>query len=393
MNEKNFYESLEGFSNFTDCMEKSNFRLAPIDWAIVVTDVINSTKAIENDKYKHVNAVAAASITALINALKPMKFPFVFGGDGASACVPIENLEIIKPALVAAKELAKEEFDLELRVGVVPIKVLLDEGYELWVAKFQPYEHFSQAIFMGGAITKAEELVKDKSQNNPYLLDDNNRADSSIFEGFECRWNTIPAPNDENVTLLIDVLIKDEDKKRELYALLLKEIDLIYQTEKIYHPVRENLLSLTSSFKLLNVESRIRTAFMKPWHWLKYILKLQIVRLIGMYLMKNDIKTQDVDWGKYKSYFVQNSDFRKFDDIIRMVISGNAKQRLELEKLLNKYKDDDKLIYGLSVSDSAQITCIVTNYDTDHIHLIDGSDGGYTKAAKILKEQKSKTVI
>ncbi len=44
----------------------------------------------------------------------------------------------------------------------------------------------------------------------------------------------------------------------------------------------------------------------------------------------------DTDWGKYKDTLVTNTDFRKFDGNLRMVISGNAVQRDSLEQFLKK---------------------------------------------------------
>jgi len=43
--------------------------------------------------------------------------------------------------------------------------------------------------------------------------------------------------------------------------------------------------------------------------------------------------------------------------------------------------------YGIHASPAAIITCIIFNYGTDHVHFLDGSDGGYTMAAKEMKRQ------
>jgi len=33
------------------------------------------------------------------------------------------------------------------------------------------------------------------------------------------------------------------------------------------------------------------------------------------------------------------------------------------------------------------MTCLVFNHENDHIHFLDGSNGGYTMAAKAMKRQ------
>ena len=42
----------------------------------------------------------------------------------------------------------------------------------------------------------------------------------------------------------------------------------------------------------------------------------------------------------------------------------------------------------MHVSETALMTCLVTStVDSLHVHFVDGGDGGYTSAAKVLKAQ------
>lgn len=50
----------------------------------------------------------------------------------------------------------------------------------------------------------------------------------------------------------------------------------------------------------------------------------------------------------------------------------------------------DKIVYGLHHASSALITCVILNHNGGHIHLVDGSDGGYAKAAAKLKLRKKR---
>jgi len=54
----------------------------------------NSTKAIETGHYREINAVGGSSIAAVINAIKPRRIPYGFGGDGARFCIPPELLAL-----------------------------------------------------------------------------------------------------------------------------------------------------------------------------------------------------------------------------------------------------------------------------------------------------------
>lgn len=48
-------------------------------------DIRGSTRAIEEGRYKQVNMVGAAVITAVLNACAGYEIPFVVGGDGGFA--------------------------------------------------------------------------------------------------------------------------------------------------------------------------------------------------------------------------------------------------------------------------------------------------------------------
>jgi len=60
---------------------------------------------------------------------------------------------------------------------------------------------------------------------------------------------------------------------------------------------------------------------------------------------------------------------------------------LALEKVLDELEKTEKIIYGLYVSNESVMSCYVRDLEDDHIHFVDGSEGGYTKAAGVLKEK------
>ena len=82
-----YYASLPVFDNFADAVKTKNYRPLPDDWVIGFSDVVGSTQAIAQGRYKAVNMVGAGVIAAVANALGRRPFPFVFGGDGASFAV------------------------------------------------------------------------------------------------------------------------------------------------------------------------------------------------------------------------------------------------------------------------------------------------------------------
>ena len=73
--------------------------------------------------------------------------------------------------------------------------------------------------------------------------------------------------------------------------------------------------------------------------------------------------------------------------MLRMIISGTSKQHDQLIKVLETERIQGHLNFGIHRSSHALTTCIVQNYSRDHIHFLDGGNGGYAIAAKQLKQQ------
>ncbi|HAH08958.1 MAG TPA: adenylate cyclase, partial [Alphaproteobacteria bacterium] len=59
---------------------------------VAVTDVVSSTAAISDGRYKDVNLAGAAGIAAFANSFPDWDLPSAFGGDGAAIILP-EDVE------------------------------------------------------------------------------------------------------------------------------------------------------------------------------------------------------------------------------------------------------------------------------------------------------------
>src|SRR5215207_9862777 len=116
-----FYANLPVFRDFTAVMDPGLFRPLPGDWVVGTADVVQSTKAIAENRYKAVNMAGAAVIVAVTNALGEREFPFVFGGDGASFAVPAADAATAREALAATAAWVHDDLDLTLRVGMVGV--------------------------------------------------------------------------------------------------------------------------------------------------------------------------------------------------------------------------------------------------------------------------------
>ena len=82
---------------------------------------MSSTDHLAARRYKTVNMVAAAGISALINALDGLDFPFAFGGDDAGFAVPASAQPIAAEALAAVRHWAQDEFNISIRAAMMPV--------------------------------------------------------------------------------------------------------------------------------------------------------------------------------------------------------------------------------------------------------------------------------
>jgi hypothetical protein len=120
--------------------EEHLFYKIPVNWYVVITDVKNSTAAIQQGLHETINLVATGSIVALLNIAFKSKLtvPFFFGGDGASFIIPPTLLDTTMHALLQHKENTKNNFNLELRVGYVPVAEIYEQDMHLTLVNYGP---------------------------------------------------------------------------------------------------------------------------------------------------------------------------------------------------------------------------------------------------------------
>jgi hypothetical protein len=115
--------------------------------------------------------------------------------------------------------------------------------------------------------------------------------------------------------------------------------------------------------------------------------KLAIAGQIGltMLLHKLGLSLGAFNARRYKRNVAANSDFRKFDDGLKMTIDLDKNRLSRLERLLQTAEAASICRYGLHRQASALMTCFVpTPLSHDHMHFIDGANGGYAMAAAAL---------
>jgi hypothetical protein len=375
-----FYKNLTPVRDFLAVGNASNYAPLPIDWVIVITDVVNSTQAIEQGKYKDVNTAGGLAAIALANALGNLDFPFIFGGDGVTMLLPLSQVPLARDVLASARALCKEMFDLTLRVGFVPMQELSEQGHTVEVLKFRLSDKVSQAILAGSDIEAAEGFVKDPRNTDNYLLAEKYVAQyEADFSGFVCSWLDIPSPKGETVSLIVKILEPSTDATEKRLLEILQTIHDICGDVHEHHPLAVPNLSTTSSIKAAQRNALVFNHAKKNigyWRDFLKILAQNIILTLLPHSMTDSARRS----------IMADADFRKFDGSLKMVIACTSKNRQLLTSYFDRLHREGIIVYGIHVADRALMTCFLQS-DTAHIHFIDAANGGYALAAKQLKQQ------
>ena len=373
-----FFQNLPGFTSFDEACDPKHYHPAPSDWFIVVTDVQGSTKAIETGRYKDVNMLGAACIAAVVNTCEQTEIPYVFGGDGATFLIPPQYIKAVEKELLAVAKLAQRMHDLTLRCGTVPMAEISKHEQSLGVAKFVMPTQASLAMFNGGGAALADSLVK---QNDHFAIQDKDNDDTPDLEGLSCRWR--PLPNRHGTILTLLVMVTSTNDSHDLYQKINNHISTTLLTDQC--PVTMKNLA----YKWPGLEALRQSQMVwRQGNILKNLIGHIFLIILFNIMNRLNIKLQGLDVPQYRDDMILNSDYRKFDGMLRMVVDCTAEQATDIESYLKQLYEAGHIVYGTHYSDTALMTCFVQSLQSDkHVHFIDGNDGGYAMAAKKMKDQ------
>lgn len=350
------------------------FAGVPPDWTIVITDIRNSTDAVLSGQHQTVNLLATGSIVSVLNIAFRQKvtIPFFFGGDGATFLIPTQIKEDALCALKIFRKNTMDNFGLDIRVGEMPVKRILDDGHELKIAKYHNSSLFAIPVILGNGLMHAESIIKSPDYPGDHAFDDAGQIDLS---GMQCRWDRIspPADKEEVVTLLI--VSREISGQSSVFRTVIEALENIYGSIRKRQPISVGQLRLKTTFGRLSNEMKLRIGKIR-------LLELLREKIISIYAF---IYLRTFKGQRYLEKLVDMSDTLVLDGKINTVISGTVDQRSRLQAVLDDLEAEGKLFYGIHISNASIMSCYVRDLDDDHIHFVDGSDGGYTQAARMLK--------
>jgi hypothetical protein len=356
--------------------EEHLFYRIPENWHVIITDVKKSTQAVADGRHETVNLVATGSIVAVLNIAykENITIPFFFGGDGATFIIPPIILETSLNALMLHQENTRKNFEMELRVGHVSVVDIYRNEQNLTISKLKTSDLFSIPIVLGNGLNYAEKIIKGEDYRffPPAIT-----TTELNMEGMECSWDRIkpPVQFDEVVSLL--VMAQNKEEQARGFKKVADMLDGIYGQHEQRKPITEPQLKLKRTFQKISRETKGKFGANN----LVYLVATWFKLFLGpLYFKTKAGKT-------YLNQLVQLSDTLVIDGKISTVISGTTAQREQLEKELNLLEMQGEIVYGLYVSKESILSCYVRNRNEKHIHFVDGADGGYTRAAMVLKKK------
>src|SRR4030081_2384244 len=371
-----FFGGIPVFRGFGSLMDPALYSELPDDWSIGVADIVESTRAIAEARYKAVNMAGASVIAAVTNALAGREFPFVFGGDGASFAVSPDDLERAREALAATAIWVEESLNLVMRVALVPVAAVRAQGLDVRVARFGPSPNLSYAMFSGGGLGWAEAARKGGSFSVPKAAPD----PQPDLSGLSCRFEEIPSVRGLILSVLV---VPARGADPSAFRKVIEDIiALVERSPDAGRPVPPGGPPL--KWPPAGVEYEARAArggalFRRRAFVLANTLFVYLVMRFGISVGGFVPKT-------YVQQVVENSDFRKYDDGLRMILDCTPELESALTQRLTAAASSGIARYGLHRQDAAMMTCFTPSaLRSDHVYFICGARGGYAPAATALK--------
>ena len=373
-----FYTDLPTEHAIARLADDAAYARLPDGWIVGTTDLVDSTGEIARGRYKIVNTAAASVIAALSNALKGREFPFVFAGDGASFALPGALAPLAARVLGSLVRFVAESFEMRLRAALVPVETIRAAGHEVRVARYGPSPDVAYAMFTGGGLAFAEARMK----AGEFALPPGEAGERPDLSGLTCRFDEIPATRG----VVLSVIVLPIGPADAAFAALAQEIlALADENPAGGNPLPKGGPPSPWRNASSEIERRLRSAA-RPNSVLDGRVATTARTFASTAMLRSGRRFGRFDAARYRRELVANSDFRKFDDGLRMTIDCTPALADRIEARLARAEADGIARSGTFRQGASLMTCFVPSPTrSDHVHFLDGAGGGYARAAGVLK--------
>ena len=380
-NAASFFAQLPVHRDFEAMTHAENYAPLPDDWWVGAADIAGSTALVAAGRYRDVNTIGAAVICAQVNAIARLDIgvasagdlPFVFGGDGAVFAVPERARDASRGALAAMRRWAQDVHGVELRAARRRVSDIRADGYDVRVARFGAGA-VSYAMFEGGGARHLEDDMK-RGRHLVAVAPTGAKPDLS---GLSCRWQPVRSRHGRIVSLIVKPA-EDADEAA-LDALYAQVNEIARGLERAGHPLPEEGPRWPLVARGLRAEHAAPSPAATP---LRRAASAAAANAFAWMLDRTGRSAGRFDPRHYARVLSTNADFRKISDGLMMTLDCDGITRGRLRAVLERARADGLVRFGMSEGGEAMVTCIVPSaVADDHIHFVDGADGGYTLAAE-----------
>jgi hypothetical protein len=325
------------YRKFASVLDRSIYEPLPDDWIVGMTDVVGSTEAIRQGRYEDVNFLGASIIASIGNAIGSFDFPFSFGGDGATFALPPEYHAKAAAALKQIVALSENGFGLAMRAGIIPLQEIRKNGRDVTIARYAVSTDATYYMFAGGGVRWAEKQLKEGKFS---VGRSEGQTTAPNLSGLSCEWNPFESRRGVILSLLVEPLETTTDLA---FSQIARQIIQVFEGgDGNASPVPERVPTRKDGRATI------------------------------------DHRT----WAVVAS----NSDYRKFDDVLRLTVDCTLREVEQIEAILRSAVTSSLVRYGLHRQSHAIMTCLVPGGGEDsHLHFLDGADGGYARAAAMMR--------
>jgi hypothetical protein len=267
---------------------------------------------------------------------------------------------------------------MDMRVALVPIAAVRAAGFDVRVARFAPSPDVSYAMFSGGGLAWAEQQMK----AGAYLVATAEAGVHPDLTSLSCRFDEIQT---ERGVILSLILVPQPGANPEAFRELVgRVLSLAESSADAGRPVPEGGPPPRWPPSGFELEAKALEGAGRS----KLLTRLSLgVRTLAAHLIfSTGLRVGGFDPARYRQQLVRNTDFRKFDDGLRMTLDCTSELADRVEAVLSSAQASSVGRYGVHRQSAALMTCFVPSPTrSDHVHFVDGAMGGYAAASRALK--------
>ena len=256
------------------------------------------------------------------------------------------------------------------------VRAVRQAGHDVKVARYAASAHADYAMFSGGGVEWVEECLKTGS----FTIEPAPPGAMPDLTGLSCQWGPISSQYGVILSMIVKPALDDGSGR---FAELIEDLLAILERSSRLNPVPEDGPRVSWPSERLRLQARTTetdtgsTLINRPAHDASCSNRLGSI--------SNQSARRRLRSARYRRQMAVNTDYRKYDDGLMMTIDCTEAAASEIERRLQAARGRGIADYGLHRQETAVMTCVAPSVlSDDHLHFLDGGDGGYAKAAEQL---------